>query len=134
MTKIIVDAEGAVFGRLCSFAAKNALEGNEIIILNSEKAVITGRKNSIVDEFARIKKMGGTALKGPFYSRIEYKMLKRGVRGMLPNYRWGVGKQALARVMCYNGVPKEFEKEKAIKVHKARNPRNIEIKELARRI
>ena len=44
MVTIIIDATGGSFGRICSYSAKQALEGNEIVVLNSEKAVITGNK------------------------------------------------------------------------------------------
>ena len=40
--KIIIDAEGEIRGRVASFAAKQALQGNEIVILNSEKALVSG--------------------------------------------------------------------------------------------
>ena len=48
--KIIIDANGAVFGRLCSFAAKKALEGDEVIIVNSENAIMTGNKSDLIQK------------------------------------------------------------------------------------
>ena len=129
--KIIIDATGAVFGRLCSFAAKNALEGNEVIIVNSEKTIITGNKKNIIDEYGEIRKKGGHSLKGPQYSRVPYKMLKRGMRGMLPDFRRGIGKQAFKRVKCYNGVPKELENEKIVKFPVSKKQKYIELKKLS---
>ena len=38
---IIIDAEGATLGRLCTNAAKNLLNGEEIAIVNSEKAILS---------------------------------------------------------------------------------------------
>ena len=64
--KIIIYATGAVFGRLCSFAAKNALEGNEVIIVNSEKTIITGNKKNIIDEYGEIRKK-----RRPFFKRTS---------------------------------------------------------------
>lgn len=132
--KTIIDAEGAVFGRLCSFAAKKALEGNEIIIINSEKTIITGNKKNIIGEYGEIRKKGGHSLKGPKYSRVPYKMLKRGIKGMLPDFRRGVGKQAFKRVKCYNGVPKELENEKTIKMTKLKKAKYIGLEELSKLI
>lgn len=75
--KIIIDAEGSVFGRICSFAAKKSLEGNEIVIINSEKTTITGNKENIISKYKRLRKIGGHSLKGLRYSKVSYKMLKR---------------------------------------------------------
>lgn len=109
MNKIIINAEGLVFGRLCSFAAKQALQGNEVIIVNSEKAIITGNKKNVLDKYKQRKLRGGASQKGPNYPRTPRMMLKRGIRGMLPDYRWGEGREALKRIRCFDGIPKEFE-------------------------
>lgn len=132
--KTIIDATGTIFGRLCSFAAKKALEGNEVIIVNSERTVITGNKKNIIEEYGEIRKKGGHSLKGPKYSKVPYKMLKRGIRGMLPDFRGGIGKQAFKRVKCYNGIPKELENEKIIKMPILKKVKYIRLEELSERI
>ncbi len=134
MKKIIINAEGAVFGRLCSYIAKQALEGNEIVILNCEKTIISGNKKDIIEKYSNMRKKGGTAHKGPNYSKMPILMLKRAIRGMLPNYRMGIGKQAFSRVKCYEGIPKEFEKEKVSKFMSKEYNNYIELKELSQRI
>ncbi|MEK6871800.1 MAG: uL13 family ribosomal protein, partial [Nanoarchaeota archaeon] len=101
---IVIDAQGAIFGRLCSFAAKKALQGNQVIIVNAEKTIITGDKNNIVAKYHGLRQKGQKhSLRGPSISKVSYKILKRGIRGMLPNHRWGIGKEALERVICHNG-------------------------------
>jgi large subunit ribosomal protein L13 len=134
MSQIIIDATDAVFGRLCSYAAKKALEGNEIAIINSEKSIISGDKQGIIGKYSNLRGKGGFSQKGPKYSKTPYKMLKRGIRGMLPDFRKGIGKQALARVMCYEGVPKEFEHKKAIQVKSITGEKYIVLKELSGKI
>ncbi|MEK6873114.1 MAG: 50S ribosomal protein L13 [Nanoarchaeota archaeon] len=129
--KTIIDATGAIFGRLCSFAAKKALEGDDVIIINSERTVITGNKKNIIEEYGEIRKKGGHSLKGPKYSRVPYKMLKRGIRGMLPDFRRGIGKQAFKGVKCYNGIPKELENEKIIKMPILKKVKYIGLEELS---
>ena len=47
----IIDGNDAILGRLASFVAKNALEGEEIVVLNCEKVVITGNKKRIKEDF-----------------------------------------------------------------------------------
>ena len=75
MVNLIIDANGAIFGRLCSFAAKIALEGNEIAIINSEKTLITGNKNDIVKHYKMLREIGGHALSFPKHSRLPEKKL-----------------------------------------------------------
>jgi len=40
----IIDANGATLGRLSTSTAKRLLGGEEIAIVNSEKAIISGKK------------------------------------------------------------------------------------------
>lgn len=132
--KIIINAEGAVFGRLCSFVAKKVLEGSEVIILNSEKAVITGNKHDIIQKYTALRASGGHSQKRPRYTKISSYMIKRGIRGMLPDHRKGIGKQALSRIRCYNDVPEEFKDKKIDKFQGTNNSKYITLKELSERI
>lgn len=113
MTKII-DGEGAVLGRLASFAAKEALLGEEIVILNCERVIITGNKADIKEKYESKRKKIGSGQMGPKHSRIAHKIVKRAIRGMLA-HRMGRGKDALRRIMCYEGVPDNFKDSKKIK-------------------
>ena len=47
----IVDASGLVLGRLASHVAKRILIGENVVIINAEKAIITGSKKNIVEKF-----------------------------------------------------------------------------------
>jgi len=132
--KIIIDANGAIFGRLCSFAAKKALEGNEVIVVNSEKAVITGNKQNIIQKYINLRAKGGYSQKGPKYTKIPYYMIKRGIRGMLPDHRKGIGKQALSKIRCYDEIPEEFKEQKMINIQGPNNSKFITLKELSSRI
>lgn len=132
--KIIIDGTGAVFGRLCSFAAKKALEGNEIIVVNSEKVIITGNKKDVIQKYRILRKKGGYSQKGPKYSKDPSRILKRSIRGMLPDHRKGVGRDAFKRVKCYENIPPEFEGEKMLKIVAPKKLKYIELKELSDRI
>ena len=116
MTKII-DAEGAILGRLCTNAAKNLLNGEEIAIVNSEKAIISGKKPSIKNHYKQKRKVG-TYRKGPFFPRTPDRIVKRSVRGMIP-YQKPHGRAAFKRLKCYIGIPKEFLGEKFEKIKEA---------------
>ena len=115
--KVVIDAENGMKGRIASFAAKQALLGNEIVVVNSEKALISGdEKMNLADfKFQRgINTIKPT--KGPFFSRDPKKIMKRAIRGMLPDYRKGRGREAWKRIKCYMGIPEEFKNEKTIKI------------------
>ena len=117
MEKIYVDAEGCQRGRLGSYVAKQALLGYELIVVNCEKAIVSGREPRTITDF-RFKKAINVMNpeKGPFYSRSPEKMMKRTIRGMVPDFRLGRGKVAMSHVKCYIGIPDEFKKEKFIKI------------------
>ena len=129
MTKII-DGEGAIMGRLASYAAKEALKGEEIVILNSEKVIITGNRENIKADFEASRTRIGSGQKGPKVSRSSEKILKRVIRGMLPDHRKGRGKIALAKIKCYIGIPKEFQGLKKISGGKEVKGKFITIGEL----
>ena len=132
MAKIFIDAENSVRGRVASYAAKQALGGNEIIVLNSEKAVISGDPQMNVADFKFTRALNTIKPeKGPFLSTDPEKMLKRTIRGMLPDFRVGRGREAWKRIKCYVGVPEEFKKEKMIKIDANVPKNNMTIKELS---
>ena len=107
---IIIDADGATLGRLSTNTAKRILEGEEIAIVNSEKAIISGKKSSIKNRYKQ-KREVGTYRKGPFFPRMPDMIVKRTVRGMIP-YQTPHGRAAFKRLKCYIGIPKEFKDKK----------------------
>ena len=110
----IIDGKGAVLGRLASYVAKEALKGEDVVILNCESIIVTGNRKFIRENFERSRKRVGSGQKGPKISRSSEKMVKRAIRGMLPNYRGGRGAIAYKKIKCYVGIPKEFEGAKKI--------------------
>jgi len=118
----IIDAEGAVLGRLCTAVAKRLLNGEEIAIVQSEKVIVTGKKDMIKAHYKHEREVG-TYRKGPFYPRMPDRILKRTIRGMIP-YQEPHGRVAFKRLKCYLGVPKvlqgkSFEKITAAEKHPA---------------
>ncbi len=134
MDKIIIDAEGIPRGRIASYVAKIALGGKEVAIINSEKAIISGADKSNISDFKRLRALNTIKPeKGPFFSKSTEKIMKRTIRGMLPDFRRGKGKEAWRRIKCYNGIPGEFKHEKAIKPELHKPEKFITIKELSDR-
>ena len=109
MEKIIIDAEGTVLGRLASFVAKKALQGDEVVILNSEKAIITGKKKDILQDYLKKLRLGHGVQKGPLFSRKASLIFKRAIRGMIGRKKTK-GREALRRVRCYEGIPEKYSK------------------------
>ncbi len=107
---VIIDATGATLGRLSANTAKRLLNGEEVAIVNSEKAIISGKKRMIKERYMQ-KREVGTYRKGPFFPRMPDMIVKRTIRGMIP-YQTPHGRAAFKRLKCYIGVPKEFEGKK----------------------
>jgi large subunit ribosomal protein L13 len=124
----IIDGKNAVLGRLASYVAKEALKGEEIVILNCEQVIITGNKKNIKENFEAKRRRVGSSQKGPKYPKTSEKIVKRTVRGMLPNHRKGRGKEALRRVKCYTGIPEEFKDSKKIIGGKEKRTKYSQIK------
>ena len=64
----IIDAKGLILGRLASSVAKRLLQGETIVILNAEKAAISGKKQHIVTEAKTFLEVGHPR-KGPYHPR-----------------------------------------------------------------
>jgi len=109
MEKIFIDAENHVAGRLASKAAKEALKGKHVFIVNAEKAIITGNPKFVIKRYYEMVNRGNP-YHGPFYPKIPDRMLKRIIRGMLP-HRKPNGRKAFMRIRVYNSIPEEFAKE-----------------------
>ncbi len=111
----VIDANNAIIGRLATRVAKMALLGENIVIINAEKAIITGEKHSIIRAFKQKREIRTSynPRKGPFHQRRPDKIVRRIIRGMLPCPA-PRGKAALKRIQVYLGVPKEYADKKAI--------------------
>jgi large subunit ribosomal protein L13 len=123
----VIEGQDAILGRLAAYAAKEALKGEEIAVVNCENIRIIGNKPDITENFLAKRRRVGSTQKGPKVSRSTEKIVKRVIRGMLPNYRVGRGALALARIKCYVGVPKEFREAKRIIINKETTVRKNKI-------
>jgi len=113
----IIDATDHVVGRLSSKVAKMLLEGEEVIIINAEKSVITGNKEFIFKDYLE-KWQRGSVRKGPHYPRMPDRILRRTVRGMLP-FKTSHGREAYKRLRVFIGVPENIDIKSAEKIEDA---------------
>lgn len=104
---IVIDAKNLILGRFATFAAKQALLGEEVRVINAEKAVISGKRaTTLAEQNARANR--GNPVKGPFIPKMADRFVRRTIRGMLP-HRQPKGAEAYKRILCYVGVPTEFK-------------------------
>lgn len=106
----IIDANGLVLGRMASTIAKRLLNGEEIIIVNSEMAVLSGKKRSKVIEAKQFLEVGYPRI-GPFHYKRPDRIVRKAVKGMLPHTQ-PKGKQAYKRLRTYIGIPDELKDKK----------------------
>ena len=107
---VIINAKDLIAGRLATEVSKRALNGEKIDIVNSEKAIITGKKETILKKYKE-RRERGHPFKGPYFPTMPDRLLRRIVRGMLP-YKKERGLKAYKNVMCYIVIPKNLESEK----------------------
>ena len=92
----VYDASGCIMGRLASHVAKALLNGDEVYVVNAEKAIISGARHSVFREYTEKRQLNHER-KGPFYPRMPHLMFKRSVRGMIP-YQTPRGRAAFKRL------------------------------------
>lgn len=126
----IIDAEGLVLGRL-STAVANIISGknkptytpfldtgDHVIVLNAEKVVLTGRKET--DKMYRHHSgyPGGLKESAARFVRVEKPeaMIEQAVAGMLPKSR--LGRKMLKKLKVYRGTqhPHQAQKPESLKI------------------
>ncbi len=111
LDEVVVDATNHVVGRLASIVARWALEGRRVVIVNAEKAVMTGDFNMVLNWYkTRISEWlthYNPEKAGPKIPRKPDRILRRVIRGMLPRKEFR-GRQALRRVRVFMGVPPQY--------------------------
>ena len=104
---VVIDGNNAVLGRLASFAAKQALLGKQVVVVNCEHIVLSGQRSTTIESYKALRRKGGHAQRGPYFPTRPAMITKRTVRGML-SHKEGRGGAALKRIRCYEGMPTAF--------------------------
>merc|ERR1712167_260855 len=114
---IVIDARDHLMGRLASFAAKEALLGQKVVIVRCEDLVISGShiRNKLKLLMKRNKRMNTNPIKGPFHHKSPADMLLRTIRGMI-SHKWYRGSAAFQRIKCVEGIPAPFDQIKKMVV------------------
>lgn len=124
---IFIDASGHTLGRIAGYAAKKALMGEDVVVVNAETIKVSGSKENILKE--NLDKLDirnkGNYREGPFHYKRPDRYVRKAIRGMLP-YKKSRGREAYKRIIVYIGVPeKELKDKHKIDVKKTK-PENLD--------
>lgn len=109
----VIDGKGLIYGRLASNVAELIMGGEEVVVLNAERIVVTGDRAKVFADFKHKVDVGEvTKRKGPFYPRRADLLFKRCVRGMIP-WMTTSGREAFRRLHVFVGTPKQFAESEA---------------------
>ncbi|MHB9286381.1 50S ribosomal protein L13 [Halobacteriales archaeon Cl-PHB] len=99
---VVVDARDCILGRVASKVSERALDGERVAVVNAERAVITGRREDVLETFQKRRELGSD--RGPMYPKQPDRIFKRSIRGMLPHKK-PRGREAFENVRVYMGNP-----------------------------
>ncbi len=109
---VIIDGTGHVLGRLSSEVAKRILRGEEVVVVNAEKTIITGTRSRVFRVYLAKRQRGSTASRmrgiGPLFPRRPDMILRRTISRMVPHQQ-AKGREALKRLRVYMDVPAQFK-------------------------
>ena len=122
----VIDAEGKALGRVAALAAtylrgKNKPTytphidcGDNIIIINAEKVLLTGNKENTKMYYNHSMYAGGLRERTAKVMRVRYpvEMVERAVKGMLPHNR--LGRQMAKKLFVYAGATHKHEAQKPV--------------------
>jgi len=107
-----------VLGRMAAVVAKESLIGEEVMVVNCEKMVVSGKKTNTVANEKKKRDRKGYPLKSAKFSRLPDRYVRRTIRGMVP-WKQARGKEAYKRVMCYVGIPAGLAGKEMITIKEA---------------
>ena len=123
---VVIDAEGVVVGRLASYVAKRLRgkhradwtphidTGDHVIIINADKAVLTGNKYNDKTYYWHTGYPGGIksrTAKDIFEGRFPDRILRKAVQRMMPKES-PLARKQLAKLRVYAGTEHPHEAQK----------------------
>ena len=64
----VIDANGLILGRLASIVAQRLLSGEEIDVINAERAVVSGSPETTLSKYQTLRNKGSKE-KGPYFPK-----------------------------------------------------------------
>jgi large subunit ribosomal protein L13 len=136
----LVDADGAVLGRLASEVAKllrgkhkanfapHIDVGDHVVVVNAAKIVLTGNKITQKRYYRHSGYPGGLRSKTYEQFLVDHpeRAIEKAVKGMLPGNR--LGRAMLKKLKVYAGTdhPHKAQNPKPLDLHRVVDPHNVE--------
>ena len=118
---VVVDATNHIAGRLASNVAKLLLQGQRVTVVNCEKIIMSGKRETQIREYREFLEINSIInyKHGPVHYRRPDTMMAKMIRQMLPFDRKPSGKLAFARLRTYIGAPNDTKPIEKIQFEKA---------------
>jgi len=125
---VYIDATNQIAGRLSSKIAKLVLSGKRVVVVNAEKALISGSRTSVINQWKERLELASKVnpIYGPIHPRRPDNILRRMVRGMVPRKK-PKGATAMKRLRVYIGVPPGMGESKMTKFEETTATRPIPV-------
>ncbi|MEW6295436.1 MAG: 50S ribosomal protein L13 [Candidatus Diapherotrites archaeon] len=122
MKGTVIDAKDCILGRMASKLAVRLLNGEKIFVVNAEKAVMTGNKPYILEQYRKRIDAShkGNPTRSPKFPSKPEAIFKRAVKGMLPR-RKEKGERALKGFKTFIGMPEEFKRKEIVVLEETKN-------------
>lgn len=134
---LLVDANNAIAGRVASVVAKQLLLGEAVVVINAEKAVLSGNRLSLIEQFKGNLEIRTRSApwKGPLHPRQPDRILRRIIRGMVP-WKRDRGRKAMQRLRVYTGTPEGIKAKRQLDVSEyvRRDRRTVYLGDIAREL
>ena len=118
---VVVDATNHIAGRLASNVAKLLLQGQRVTVVNCEKIMMSGKRETQIREYREFLDINSIInyKHGPVHYRRPDTLMAKMIRQMLPFDRKPSGKLAFARLRTYIGAPNDTKPIEKIQFEKA---------------
>lgn len=118
---VVVDATNHIAGRLASNVAKLLLQGQRVTVVNCEKIMMSGKRETQIREYREFLEINSVInyKHGPVHYRRPDTLMAKMIRQMLPFDRKPSGKIAYAKLRTYIGAPNDTKPIEKIQFEKA---------------
>lgn len=108
--ELVIDATNSIAGRLCSKVAKLLLEGYRVVVVNPERALISGNRKSVIREWKEYLEVRSVInpKHTPRHPRRPDRIITEMIRGMVPRNK-PKGIKAMKRLRVYLGMPEAYK-------------------------
>lgn len=116
----VYDCAGLILGRAATHIAKEIIKGEQVAVVNCEKMLISNPDATVKRyKVKRSLQYKADPEKSPKYPRIPRLFVKKSISGMVPRKK-AKGREALKRLMVYEGLPEEFKGKEMLSIESAK--------------